>query len=159
MNLSLVKEEKGQATAAVEKEVLTPPSPPVARHPPPPNAEPKQAASQTAGRLPSSTQTFVPPTLSAVSAYMQEQKALCQDPHQAKEQAQRFVNYYQSNGWKVGRNPMQDWQAAANNWLLNAKDYCNQAERNHKNDIMSPNFDPYAPRLHSGGSKDFSIPL
>lgn len=28
----------------------------------------------------------------------------------------RFINYYTSNGWKVGRNPMKDWQATARNW-------------------------------------------
>ena len=30
--------------------------------------------------------------------------------------AQRFVDYYEANGWKVGRNPMRSWQAAARNW-------------------------------------------
>lgn len=30
--------------------------------------------------------------------------------------AQRFVDYYEANGWKVGRNPMHSWQAAARNW-------------------------------------------
>ena len=30
--------------------------------------------------------------------------------------AQRFVDYYEANGWKVGRTPMRSWQAAARNW-------------------------------------------
>ena len=30
--------------------------------------------------------------------------------------AQRFVDYYEANGWKVGRNPMRSWQAPARNW-------------------------------------------
>ena len=30
--------------------------------------------------------------------------------------AQRFVDYYEANGWRVGRNPMRSWQAAARNW-------------------------------------------
>lgn len=31
--------------------------------------------------------------------------------------AERFVDYYTANGWKVGgRTPMKDWQAAARNW-------------------------------------------
>ena len=30
--------------------------------------------------------------------------------------AQRFVDYYEANGWKVGRNPMRSWQAATRNW-------------------------------------------
>ena len=28
-------------------------------------------------------------------------------------------NYYESNGWKVGRNPMRNWQAALINWRKN----------------------------------------
>lgn len=28
----------------------------------------------------------------------------------------RFCDYYESNGWKVGRNPMKDWKAAVRNW-------------------------------------------
>lgn len=30
--------------------------------------------------------------------------------------ANRFVDYYTSNGWKVGRNPMKDWKAAVRSW-------------------------------------------
>lgn len=28
----------------------------------------------------------------------------------------RFYDYYESNGWKVGKNPMKDWRAAVRNW-------------------------------------------
>lgn len=28
-----------------------------------------------------------------------------------------FVDYYESNGWKVGRNPMKDWKATVRNWV------------------------------------------
>lgn len=28
----------------------------------------------------------------------------------------RFYNYYVSNGWRVGRNPMKDWKAALKSW-------------------------------------------
>lgn len=31
-----------------------------------------------------------------------------------------FLNYYQSNGWKVGRNPMKDWRATIHNWNKNS---------------------------------------
>ena len=30
--------------------------------------------------------------------------------------AEAFVSYYQSNGWKVGKNPMKDWKAACRTW-------------------------------------------
>ena len=29
----------------------------------------------------------------------------------------KFWNYYESNGWKVGKNPMKSWPAALRNWL------------------------------------------
>lgn len=39
-------------------------------------------------------------------------------------EAERFFNYYESVGWKVGgRTRMKDWKAAARNWMLNARKY------------------------------------
>lgn len=32
-------------------------------------------------------------------------------------EAVAFLDYYTANGWKVGRNPMKDWKAAARNWI------------------------------------------
>lgn len=34
----------------------------------------------------------------------------------------RFVNYYESNGWRVGRNPMRSWQHAMVNWKLRGEE-------------------------------------
>ena len=31
----------------------------------------------------------------------------------------KWFNHYESNGWKVGRNPMRDWKASYRNWNLN----------------------------------------
>ena len=31
----------------------------------------------------------------------------------------RFFNYYESKGWKVGVTPMKDWKAAVRNWAKN----------------------------------------
>lgn len=33
-----------------------------------------------------------------------------------KDEANDFFDYYTANGWKVGRNPMKDWKAAARRW-------------------------------------------
>ena len=51
---------------------------------------------------------FVKPTLEEVEAYISE-KGYCVN-------AQQFIDYYTSNGWKVGRNPMKDWKAAVRTW-------------------------------------------
>ena len=51
---------------------------------------------------------FTPPTLDEVQAYIDE-RSLVAD-------AERFVDYYTSNGWMVGRNKMKDWKAALRHW-------------------------------------------
>lgn len=33
--------------------------------------------------------------------------------------AERFIDYYESNGWKVGKNPMVDWQSTVRGWKKN----------------------------------------
>lgn len=37
-------------------------------------------------------------------------------------QATRFHNYYEANGWRVGKNPMKDWKAAARGWISRDKE-------------------------------------
>jgi len=34
----------------------------------------------------------------------------------------RFLNHYESNGWKVGKNSMKNWQATIRNWAKNSFD-------------------------------------
>ena len=50
----------------------------------------------------------------------------------AKIEAEKFVNYYESNGWKVGKNPMKSWTHAANTWLINSKQYAKGTTNNHR---------------------------
>jgi len=35
--------------------------------------------------------------------------------------AQHFFNYYEANGWKVGKNAMKSWQATCANWASRDK--------------------------------------
>ena len=51
---------------------------------------------------------FVKPTAGEVAAYCNE-KGYAVD-------AEQFVGYYESNGWRVGQNRMKDWRAAVTNW-------------------------------------------
>ena len=55
---------------------------------------------------------FSPPSLDEVKAYCAE-RGNDVDP-------QRWMDYYQSNGWKVGKNQMRDWKAAVRSWERNA---------------------------------------
>ncbi len=52
------------------------------------------------------------------------------------EEAKKFFNYYKANGWKVGKNPMEDWQAAAQNWMLKANQFTNQKPVVQKRDNL-----------------------
>jgi len=46
-------------------------------------------------------------------------------------EAQRFFNYFESNGWLVGgRTKMKDWKAAARNWMLNTKKFSKNEDKN-----------------------------
>ena len=51
---------------------------------------------------------------------------------QGKTEAQKFFNYYESNGWKVGKNPMKNWKAAANNWITNTNTYAKGTTNNQR---------------------------
>lgn len=51
---------------------------------------------------------FSPPSLEEVAAYCQERKN--------GVSAERFVDFYSSKGWRVGNQPMKDWQAAVRTW-------------------------------------------
>ena len=51
---------------------------------------------------------------------------------QGKIEAEKFFNYYESNGWKVGKNPMKNWKAAANNWITNSNTYAKGTSNNQR---------------------------
>lgn len=53
--------------------------------------------------------SFVPPTLQEVELYLKEKKIF-------SVSADTFVSFYESNGWKVGKNPMKNWKAAVTTW-------------------------------------------
>lgn len=54
---------------------------------------------------------FVKPTLEEVQEYCKERNN--------NIDAQYFIDYYESNGWKVGKNAMKDWKAAVRTWEKN----------------------------------------
>lgn len=42
-------------------------------------------------------------------------------PH-CNDDADAFLNHYESNGWKVGKNPMKNWKAAIAQWVKRNED-------------------------------------
>ena len=55
---------------------------------------------------------FAPPTLEEVRAYCME-RGNGVDP-------QKFVDFYESKGWMIGKNKMKDWKAAVRTWERSA---------------------------------------
>ena len=55
---------------------------------------------------------FTPPTIDEVKAY-------CEERHNTVD-AEKFIDYYESNGWMVGKNKMKDWKAAVRTWEKNS---------------------------------------
>lgn len=54
---------------------------------------------------------FEKPTLSQITQYCLERNN--------NVNAEQFYDYYESNGWKVGKNSMKDWKAAVRTWEKN----------------------------------------
>lgn len=54
------------------------------------------------------TNKFIIPTVDEVRTYCQERNNNI-DP-------EAFIDHYNSNGWKVGKNAMKDWKAAVRQW-------------------------------------------
>lgn len=74
---------------------------------------------------------FVPPTIEEVQAYCQER--------QNNVDAEKFIDYYTSNGWQVGKNKMKDWKAAVRTWEKNgySGQQRQQPKSNSTDDFMS----------------------
>lgn len=56
---------------------------------------------------------YIRPSLDEVRVY-------CHERHNNVD-AERWFDYYSSNGWKVGKNPMKDWKACVRTWERNTR--------------------------------------
>jgi hypothetical protein len=62
---------------------------------------------------PKKAERFVKPTIDEIKAHILE-KGYTFD-------AEAFYAFYESNGWKVGKNPMKNWKMACTTWAKNRK--------------------------------------
>lgn len=73
---------------------------------------------------------FIPPTLEEVKAYCSS--------NGYNVDCERFVAFYESNGWKVGKNKMKDWKASVRGWhSRNKADGRYITESEPKEDLLS----------------------
>jgi len=69
---------------------------------------------------------FIEPSIEEVEAYCIERKNDIDPIH--------FHDYYEANGWKIGKNPMKSWKAAIRTWEKNSSG---------KTEKPSQSYDPY----------------
>lgn len=82
---------------------------------------------------------LIRPDLQSVREYFMEKNV-------SEIEAEKFFNYYESNGWLVGGTaPMKNWQAAVRNWIINARKF------------TSP--EPEKNKLSTTTEKDYEQPL
>jgi hypothetical protein len=82
------------------------------------------------------------PTIDETKRYFQENNF-------PELEAQKFFNYFSSIGWLVGgKTPMTNWQAAAQNWMINAPKFISNTEQPNR-----------AKNLNTTTDKDYSEPL
>ena len=70
-------------------------------------------------------------------------------------EAERFFNYYSSNGWLIGgKTKMKDWKASARNWMLNISKFTVNIPQNNRTSEQ-----PRAQNLHIVTDKNYAEPL
>ena len=79
-------------------------------------------------------------------------------------EADKFYNHYESNGWLVGgKTPMKNWEASANNWILNSNKFNDGKTNSTNNKTNSTGCYPERSRrtgnLQTTTGKDYSEPL
>ena len=75
---------------------------------------------------------FSPPSVREIEEYCREKGFLLD--------AERFVDYYASIGWRVGKNPMKDWRAAVRTWV---KKDTPKPEPENCGYVLAPAEDPF----------------
>ena len=88
-----------------QEKIITPPSPP---------------KTKTKNNSNNNDDKFVKPTLEEVEAYCRERNN--------NINAEQFIAFYDSNGWKVGKNPMKSWKSAIITWEGRNKDKQKQSQ-------------------------------
>lgn len=92
-------------------------------------------------------ESFQKPASEELASYFSEKG-------QPSTEAEKFYNYFESNGWLIGgKTPMKDWKAAANNWMLNSKKFANEKSK------LALGQNHPAGKLHTEINKNYNEPL
>lgn len=97
-------------------------------------------------RVESKSKAFTPPTLDEVTSYVHERNSSV-DP-------QRFIDFYESKGWMVGKNKMKDWKAAIRTWEQRDKESAPKKNDSLKREYTDADYLAFEKKkLGIGGSK------
>ena len=98
---------------------------------------------------------FIPPSENEVAAWLKCEKQLPE--REAGRIAMRFVSFYESKGWMVGRNKMKSWKAAAAGWLARDRQSAEAAQERAQGMNAAQNMAQYqyraaeSPQTHENG--------
>ena len=76
---------------------------------------------------------FTPPSIDQIREYCRE-RGNHVDP-------EGFYAFYESNGWKVGKNPMKDWRAAVRTWERRDRETAPKKKKNTFHDFQQRDYD------------------
>lgn len=91
-----------------------------------PETTPETTAETPTKERGTATSRFIPPTAREVHDYCQEKGYHINE--------EKFISFYESIGWKVGKNKMKDWKAAVRTWVQRDKEY-NQKQEQANDDV------------------------
>jgi hypothetical protein len=97
-------------------------------------AEPAKAAKDK-------TKRFIKPTVEEIRAYCFERNN--------SVNAESFFNFYEANGWRVGKNPMKDWKASVRTWEQRSSDARPIGQPSSKNAEWNDPFAEYAKQKYA----------
>ena len=86
------------------------------------------------------TKRFFKPSVEEIKSYCLERRN--------QVEAERFFDYYECNGWKVGKNTMKDWKACVRTWEKNGYNNNNDKPK------AKPNPNDLVEILKRGGLRD-----
>lgn len=95
----------------------------------PPNQEPETNNQEQRTK----SKRFAPPSIEEVFEHLSD------SGYPYKIEAEKFWNYYESNGWKVGKNKMKNWKSAATGWIKRTNLPKKQAPQSN---VPPANYDP-----------------
>jgi hypothetical protein len=61
---------------------------------------------------------FKKPLLQDIKTYMAEYSEERKKDIDITNEAEMLFNYYEANGWRVGKNKMKDWKASVRTWVI-----------------------------------------